>query len=246
LREITGRALRDTERGLGFSLSDPRAPYTLTKEAENLLISASGGDARALYGALESAAALQPDGGEIDEAVIASSFGERQSKAGEPRHELMSALIKSIRGSDVDASLYWLARLELAGEDPRVVSRRLLVSAAEEMSLSSPEALPLAAACTDAAERVGPPECWIPLAGCAAYLARAPKNWAAYDGFRRAQDFVRRGPQPEVPLHLRNPVSAVDREEGAGRGYIHAREEGAETMRFMPPEFIDVRLFGEN
>ncbi|GAC1439241.1 MAG: replication-associated recombination protein A [Solirubrobacteraceae bacterium] len=242
LSEIADRALADSERGLGGQ------GLTLATEAREHILLVADGDARAVLNGLEAAAVLLPRGGEITLEVAQQATGSRRlahDKAGEQHYDLISALIKSIRGSSVDGSLYWLARLEAGGEDPAFVARRLVVSASEEVGLAAPGALAIAVAGYEAVKNIGPPECWINLAAVTAYLARAPKSWAAYEGWRAAQELVAERPAYRVPDQLRNATTAIDRAAGAGRGYVHASQAGGERVRFLPAELDGVRVFSE-
>lgn len=240
LEAIADRALADAERGLGAK------PYTLSAEAREHILLVAGGDARAVLNALEAAAVLLPAGGEITLALAQQGTGSRRlahDKAGEQHYDLISALIKSVRGSNVDASLYWLARLEAGGEDPAFVARRLVVSASEEIGVAAPGALAIAVAGYEAVKNIGPPECWINLAAVVAYLASCPKSWAAYEGWRAAQELVRTQPAYRVPNQLRNATTQIDRAAGAGSGYVHASQPGAERVEFLPSELRGTRLF---
>jgi len=236
--QLVDRALSDPERGLGgrgLSLSD---------EARKLLLLHSGGDARKALGGLEAASALAADGESIDAEVMSRALGRRQipyDKDGDQHYDVASALIKSIRASDVDAALYWLARMEAGGEDPKFVARRLVIAASEDIGTARPGALAVANSVFDAVERVGPPECWINLAHGVAYLASCPKNWASYKAWRRAQKVVASRRAYPVPPHLRS-ANAVTRRLGDGQGYVHASEQGA-TRDFLPPELRYLRIY---
>lgn len=234
LRELARRALTDEENGLGFALDDSRAPYTLTDEASELLLLAAAGDARLLLGGLEAAASLQPDGGEIEVTLMEEAVGLRLPKGGRQNHyDLTSALIKSIRGSDPSAALYWLARMEAAGEDVRFIARRLVVAASEEIGLADAAALPLATAAAQAVDRVGEPECWISLAQATAYLASAEKDWRPYRAFRRAQNLALNHPSYPVPKPITN---------SSGAGYRHPGD-GGPPLDYLPPELSSEPIF---
>lgn len=234
LRELARRTLTDEENGLGFPISDPRAPYVLTDEALELLLLAADGDARLLLGGLEAAAGLQPDGGEIEVTLMEQAVGLRLPKGGRQNHyDLISALIKSIRGSDPSAALYWLARMESAGEDPRFVARRLVIAASEEVGLADAAALPMATAAAQAVDRVGAPECWINLAQATAYLAEAEKDFHPYRAFRRAQEIALNHPAYPVPRTLTNTP---------GAGYRHPGDGGA-PLDYLPPELSGEKIY---
>lgn len=194
----------------------------LEEESYKLLSAMAGGDARTLLNLIEYTAELPK--GQREPEKLRESLPEivvRGDRDGDSHYELASALIKSIRGSDPDAALYYLACLLESGEDPRFVTRRLIISASEDIGLGDPQALPQAMACHQAVETVGMPEGFIPMAQTAVYLALAPKSNSTYAAYRTAQKEVREnGPKP-VPLHLRNATSALQREWGYGRGYLY-------------------------
>jgi putative ATPase len=244
LREIADRALTDPERGVLTELNPGAEALELSDEAfEHLLLHADG-DARMILNGVEAAAALLPDGGCITLEVAQQASGSRRlahDKAGEMHYDLASALIKSIRGSDPDATLYWLARLEAGGEDPAFVARRLVISASEEIGLAAPGALAVAVAGHEAVKSIGPPECWINLAAVGCYLATCPKSWASYQGWQRAKELVATDPAYPVPQQLRNATTDIDREAGAGVGYVHASQGGAE-VEFLPEEIRHTRF----
>ena len=235
---LIDRALADERRGLGGR------GLRVGERARKLLLLHAGGDARKALGGLEAAAALTDDGAEITEEAMAQALGRRQlayDKSGDLHYDIASALIKSIRASDTDAALYWLARMEAGGEDPKFVARRLVIAASEDVGMARPGVLAVANSVFDAVERVGAPECWICLAHGVAYLASCPKSWASYEGWRRAQQLVAQRPAYPVPAHLRS-ANAITRRLGDGQGYVHASKQGA-TREFLPPELRDVRLY---
>lgn len=227
--ELTAVARRALER-LGQDLPAPSI---------ELLAAASHGDARTLLNLVEFALSL-PEADRAPER-LKTRLPEvvlRGDRDGDSHYELASALIKSIRGSDPDAALYYLACLLESGEDPRFVTRRLILSAAEDVGLGDPMALPLAVACHQAVEHVGMPEGFIPMAETAVYLALAPKNNATYAAYRAAQKEVREnGPRP-VPLHLRNATTALQRQWGYGQGYKYPHDypDGWIEQDYLPPE----------
>lgn len=241
---------RILERGLAGAYGPPGATpapvLTVDGDAREHLFLHAAGDARILLNAVEAAAALLPEGGEITLDIAQRATGSRRlshDKAGEQHYNLISALIKSIRGSDPDAALYWLARLEAGGEDPAFVARRLVISASEEIGVAAPHALVSAMATFEAVKAIGPPECWINLAATTCLLAESPKSWASYQGWRSAQEIVESEPAYPVPLPLRNATTAIDRAAGAGRGYVHASQPGSEAVEFLPPELAGRRLY---
>ena len=196
--------------------------FELEDDSYKLLAAMAGGDARTLLNLLEYTADLPKDQRVAEK--LKESLPEivvRGDRDGDSHYELASALIKSIRGSDPDAALYYLACLLESGEDPRFVTRRLIISASEDIGLGDPQALTMAMSCHQSIEAIGMPEGFIPMAQTAVYLALAPKSNSTYAAYRTAQQEVREnGPKP-VPLHLRNANSALQREWGYGRGYLY-------------------------
>jgi putative ATPase len=235
LSELVDRALADRSRGLGDR------EITVSSQARAALLQHSDGDARAVLTGLEYAATLADPGTEVSEELMLEALGARSFPGRTEHYDLASALIKSIRGSDPDAALYWLARMEATGEEPRFVARRLLISSAEEVGLAAPGALAIANAGFEATMNLGPPECWIVLAEVAAYLAVSPKSWASYQGLHEARRIVAEHPSYPVPLALRNETDEVSKMEGAGKGYRHASQlpPGSPQVRFLPEELQD-------
>jgi putative ATPase len=155
----------------------------------------------------------------------------RYDKTGEEHYNVASAFIKSLRGSDPDAALYWMMRMLDAGEDPLFVARRMVIFAAEDVGLADPQALAVAVAAKDAVDFIGLPEGRIPLAEAAVYLATAPKSNASYQAMlAAAADVAQHGPLP-VPLHLRNAPTALMKELGYGRGYQYAHDQPDQIVR---------------
>jgi putative ATPase len=239
LSELADRALGDREHGLGAR------GLTLSPGAREQLLRHADGDARSVLTGLEYAATLSDLGAEISEDLMLEALGARSFPGRVEHYDLASALIKSIRGSDPDAALYWLARMEATGEEPRFIARRLLISAAEEVGLAAPGALAVANAGFEATMNLGPPECWLVLAEVACYLATCPKSWASYLGLAEARRIVAESPAYPVPLALRNPSDEVSREEGAGQGYEHARRlpVASDHVRFLPDELRDAKTY---
>ena len=246
LAELARRALTDVTRGVGIPVDDPRAPYELDRAATEHLLLTSNGDARRLLGTIERAAQLVPDGGLIDLASIEKAAGHRAvsyDKGADEHYAVISAFIKSIRGSDPGAALYWLARMEAGGEAPEFVARRLVISASEEIGVAASGALTVAVSGMQAVKMIGAPECWLHLAHVTAYLARAPKSWAAYHGLGEARKLVDERPHYPVPAHLRNPTTALDRQMGLGEGYVHASKPGGDEVQFLPPELKGTDIY---
>jgi putative ATPase len=221
LTRIIDSALSDAQRGLGAM------GLSIDAEARDFLIRQSHGDARAALNALEIAAALARNGKIIDlqnaqEAMQRKAL--RYDKAGEEHYNVISAFIKSLRGSDPDAALYWMMRMIEAGEDPLFIARRMVIFAAEDVGNADPRALQLAVAAKDAVHFVGLPEGRIPLAQAAAYLATAPKSNASYKAMlAAAKDVEEKGALP-VPLHLRNAPTELMDKLGYGKGYKYAHD----------------------
>ncbi len=219
LEQILERAFQD-EALQGLSLEET---------ARVRLLGASGGDARSLLSTLELAAQYARHQGrevitEEDVEQAAGAVQVRHDRAYDLHYDLLSAFIKSLRGSDPDAAMYYLVRLLDGGEDPKVVARRLVIHAAEDVGLADPMALVVAVAAFEAVEKVGMPECAIPLAEATLYIAGAPKSNSAYLALKRAREWLRRHPGAPVPLHLRNPVTGLMRREGFGKGYRYPHD----------------------
>jgi putative ATPase len=242
LSELADRALSDCERGVGVAAN----AYDLAADAREHLLLLSNGDARRLLGIIEAAAVLQPDGGHLELDTIERAAGRRAvsyDKGADEHYAIISAFIKSIRGSDAGAALYWLARMEAGGESPEFVARRLVISASEEIAVAASGALAVAVAGMQAVKMIGPPECWINLAHVTSYLARSPKSWASYQGLATARNLVIDQPHYPVPAHLRNPTTALDRQLGLGEGYVHASKPGGDDIQFLPPELQGTQIY---
>ena len=238
IRTILDRALRDREKGLG------RHEIQLTDQAANHLAVASDGDARRALTALEIAALSQiqhKDGS--NEAIVidlktAEDSIQRKAiaydRSGDLHYDNISAMIKSIRGGDPDATVYWLARMLEAGEDPRFLARRLVISAAEDIGNADPKGLILAQAAADATHLIGMPECQIPLAQAAIYLSCAPKSRASAEAIFQASKDVRNGRTLPVPRELRSGAHAYTGEERNSNqsGSSTERPHGTEALYF--------------
>lgn len=222
LNIIADRALEDDSRGLG------RLNATLTEEARRHLLLASGGDARRMLNALEIAAfSVDEEKGQrtIGLSDIEESMQQRTIGYDRDEHyDTISAFIKSMRGSDPDASLFWLAKMLEAGEDPMFIARRILICAAEDVGLADPLALVVAQAAMDALSQIGLPEGRIPLAEAAVYVACAPKSNAAYKGIDRAIADIRTGISTTVPVHLRDTSYRGAGALGHGKGYRYPHD----------------------
>ncbi|MGB1698593.1 MAG: hypothetical protein ACPHRO_01485 [Nannocystaceae bacterium] len=225
---VLRRALEDEALGLGAR------QISAEDEALRGLAAACHGDVRRALNTLELAADLLEEGDTVLQApLLAHALGARRlahDKHGESHYNLASALIKSMRASDADAGVYWLARLLEGGEDLMFVARRLVIFASEDVGNADPQALVLANAAAEAAHRVGLPEAVLPLTQAVTYLSLAPKSNAALRSYKAAKAAVQaHGPLP-VPDHLRNPVDALSRRHGAGDGYVypHDHDEGVD------------------
>ncbi len=217
IRGILERALTDSDRGLGLP------PDALAPEVLDTLVSFSGGDARTALAALEAAV----ESG-VETAEAAKDLLQKQSlpydRAGENHFDVVSALIKSIRGSDPDAALHYLARMIEGGEDPLFVARRLVIAASEDIGNADPMALVIATATLQAVHQIGMPEGRIPLAQATTYLATAPKSNASYVAISEALADIRETPPRPVPLHLRNAPTSLMKNLGYGEGYLYPHE----------------------
>jgi putative ATPase len=229
----------DKERGIG------EMQLEVGDEPLARIAAYSSGDARSAYNALEVAAglALQQNGGrpgaEITSAIVQDALQKRvllYDKAGEEHYNLISALHKSVRNSDADATLYWLGRMLEAGEDPLYVARRLVRMAVEDIGLADPQALALTVAARDAVDFIGMPEGNLALAEAAVYLALAPKSNALYTAYGEVQQDVERTVAEPVPLHLRNAPTGLMKSMGYGRDYQYAHnlESKVADMQCLP------------
>ena len=209
----------------------------------------SGGDARKLLNILE----LVVEADSSDKVIITDEIVNERlqqnplayDKDGEMHYDIISAFIKSIRGSDPDAALYWLARMVQAGEDPAFIARRLVISAAEDVGLANPNALLLANAAFDAVMKIGWPEGRIPLAEATVYLATSPKSNSAYKGIGAAQQLVTRTGNLPVPLHLRNAPTKLMADLGYSDGYKYAHDYPGNfvVQQFLPDQIRDERIW---
>jgi putative ATPase len=241
LQDILQAALADPERGLG-------GRYRVDEEDLNLLAAAADGDARRALNLLELAADLA-EGGVIEAAMVREvvSGGRRRfDKKGEYFYDQISALHKSVRGSDPDASLYWLMRMLDGGCDPLYVARRMVRVASEDVGNADPRALRLALDAWDTLERLGSPEGELALAQCVLYLACAAKSNAVYTAAHAATEAVREFGSLEVPLHLRNAPTALMRDLGYGKDYRYAHDEPdayASGVNYFPEDMPPGRYY---
>lgn len=222
---------------------------TIDVQETESLFRYSGGDARKLLNILELV--INADNGDklvIDNATVTARLQQNPvayDKDGELHYDIISAFIKSIRGSDPDAALYWLARMVAAGEDPKFIARRLVISAAEDIGLANPNALLIANACFDALTKIGWPEGRIPLAEATVYLATSQKSNSAYLGIDAALAEVRKSGNQPVPLHLRNAPTQLMEELGYGEDYKYAHDFPNHFVKqqFMPDELQGTRFW---
>jgi putative ATPase len=234
LGEIVAHAIAD-ERGLDGAA-------TLTEDGRAALLDLSGGDARQALNILESAAAVTDKGGSIGPELVAEAAQQRllaYDRVGDQHYEAASAFIKSMRGTDPDAALYWCASMIAAGEDPTFIARRIVIAASEDVGNADPRALQVAVAAMQAVEMIGLPEAQYALAQAAAYVASAPKsNRAGGAYFAALADVEEKGRLP-VPLHLRPSAHRrLSREYGYGKGYLYPHDfEGADVdQQYLPDE----------
>ena len=241
---IVDAALKDVERGLGT------ANATLDDDARSFLLRASNGDARTALNALEIAVDSAPveDGGRkvtvdlIEQAVEKRS---RYDRLGDMHYDTISAFIKSVRASDPDAAIYYLARMIDAGEDPLFIARRLVILAAEDVGLANPNGLAVAVAAQQAVSFVGMPEGRIPLAEATIFLASAPKSNSAYIAIDKALSLVRETRDEPVPMHLRNAPTRLMERMGYGKDYEypHDAPEHFKPTENLPEEVRDCRFY---
>ncbi|MCP9469851.1 MAG: replication-associated recombination protein A [Nitrospira sp.] len=242
---VLDRALSDTERGLGGQ------SVRLSAEARRRLIAYGNGDARAMLTALEFVVTHVSAGpaGEcvIDEALLEEALGRhalRYDKAGEEHYNVISAYIKSLRDSDPDGALYWLARMVEGGEDPKFIARRMVIFASEDIGNADPMALVVATAVAQAVQFVGLPEAQINLAHGTTYLASRPKDNASYVGLLEALRDVKTHGNLGVPLHLRNAETSLMKALGYGEGYRYVHDDpGAETEQRHLPDLLHGRRY---
>ena len=237
--QIVDRAVTDPEHGLGHQRVD------LQPEGRAALIRLANGDARIALNGLEAAAALaRPRQGRrtVSAALVEEAVQRKNllyDRAGEEHYNIISALHKSLRDSDPDASLYWLGRMLEAGEDPLYIVRRLIRFASEDVGLADPQALTQAVAAQQAAHFIGMPEANLALAQAVVYLATAPKSNALYAAYSSVQEDVARTRADPVPLHLRNAPTPLMRNLGYGRGYRYAHDyEDAQVEQQHLPDAI--------
>ena len=225
--------------------------YTFDIRETDALFAHSGGDARKLLNILD-VLSISPEALARKEIIITNEIVTRElqqnaavyDKGGEMHYDIISAFIKSIRGSHPDAALYWMARMIEGGEEPEFIARRIIISAAEDIGLANPNALLIANAAFDAVHKIGWPEGRIPLAEAVVYLATSPKSNSAYLAINDALSFVREAPPYPVPLHLRNAPTSLMKELGYGAEYVYPHDCPGHycPQEYLPPE-IENRHF---
>jgi putative ATPase len=238
LATIVRQALDDAERGLGSQR------LTLAPDALELLVRVSDGDGRSALNSLEVAASLTGGAG-ITRELMEQALQKKAlvyDKSGDGHYNLISALHKSLRGSDPDAALYWMARMLAAGEDPFFIARRMVRFASEDIGNADPQALAVTLAAMEAFRFLGHPEGELALAQAAVYLATAPKSNSIYAAYGSAQDAVTRGGSLPVPLHIRNAPTKLMKELGYGEGYRYAHHY---RDAFAPQDYLPDELQGE-
>jgi putative ATPase len=242
---LVRRALADDERGIR------NLNVVIDDDTVERMVRMADGDARVALTALELSAEAAPelDGKRVITASAIEDAMQRPAllydKAGDMHYHLISAFIKSVRGSDPDASVYWLARMLEAGEDPLFVARRLVILAAEDIGLADPQALGLAVACQQAVHFIGMPEGYLPMTECTLYLATAPKSNSSLVAYGKAQADVATSLNEPVPLHLRNATTGLNRAMGYGREYRYAHDFAGHHVDqdYLPANLLHRRYY---
>lgn len=238
IERLLVRALADAERGLGG------AELRVDSEALSLVATEADGDARRALTVLEAASAHVGRGGQVTAEVAREAMQKRfarYDKAGEEHFNLLSAYHKSLRGSDPQGALYWMARMIDGGEDPMTLFRRAIAMAAEDIGVADPDALVLAVAARDAFHMLGPPEGYLPLAEMTVYLATAPKSNSVKTALGAAMEAARETPAAPVPLPIRNAPTPLMKELGYHRGYRYAHDS---PDAYLPQEYLPAELRG--
>ena len=243
LVSVLRRALEDADRGLSGKVS-------AEDDVLRAVAHATDGDARRALTALETAASLLDEGAELTAELLPDALQRKvlhYDKSGEEHYNLISALHKSVRNSDADASLYWVTRMMEAGEDGNYIARRLIRMALEDIGLADARALRVALDCADAYHRLGNPEGKLALAQAAVFLAKAKKSNAIYVALGEAEADVQGTSADPVPLHLRNASTSLMKEAGYGEGYryAHSDPDAVDEMRCMPDSLKDRRYFNQ-
>lgn len=244
LEILLAKALTDKERGLG------KYNKTITDKGRQILLRLSGGDARILLNALEMAVVSSPQK-EIDEKLIQEVFQKKTflyDKKEDEHYNTISAFIKSLRGSDADAALYYMLKMLEAGEDPKFIARRMIIFSAEDIGLSDRGALIIANAGFEAVEKIGLPECKLILTYVAIYLAKAPKSRLVANALGASEEAVLNYPDEPVPLHLRNAPTKLMKELGYAKDYLWSEKYVGPTdknLGFLPEKLKGKKFVGE-
>ena len=242
IERLLGRAVEDGERGLGSM------GLSVEADAMALMAEEADGDARRALTVLEAAAAHVGPGGQVTVEAAREAMQKRfarYDKAGEEHFNMLSAYHKSLRGSDPQGALYWMARMLDGGEDPMTLFRRAIAMAAEDVGLADPNALIMAVAARDAFHMLGPPEGYLPLAEMTIYLATAPKSNSAKVALGAAMDAARETPAAPVPLHIRNAPTPLMKELGYHKGYRYAHDspDGYLPQDYLPDQLRDALFY---
>jgi putative ATPase len=237
LQKLTSKVLNAPDWGRNFTIGEDEALYKL-----------SGGDARRLLNLLELIIRNTEGNTEITDEMVTQLAQQKVAlydKQGEQHYDIISAFIKSLRGSDPNAAVYYLARMIEGGEDPKFIARRLLILASEDIGNANPTALVLATNCFQAVNMIGYPEAEIILSQCVTYLAASPKSNASYLAIKKARSLVRETGDLQVPLHIRNAPTKLMKDEGYGKGYKYAHDYPGNfvVQEFLPEEIRDTKLY---
>ncbi len=247
LEALTHKELEKILNRAVSELGKTQGKKKVAADAARFLVDMADGDARMLLNTLEAAWALAP--ATLDRPLLEQVLTKKSlayDKNGEEHYNVISAFIKSMRGSDPDAAVYYLARMVESGEDPLFIARRMVIFASEDVGNADPQALPLALAAFEAVRVIGMPEARINLSQAVTYLAAAPKSNAAYRAIEEARQEVRRSGAQPVPLHLRNPVTKLMKEERYGKGYEYAHTQpGTAVSHHHLPEKLAGKRFYE-
>jgi putative ATPase len=238
LRALVSRAVNDTSHGLGT------LGLQVDDDAMELIVTEADGDARRALTVLEAASVHAGKGGHVTAEIARDAMQKRfahHDKSGETHFNMLSALHKSLRGSDPNGALYWAARMIQGGEDPMTIFRRSIAMAAEDIGLSDPNALQIAVAARDAYHMLGPPEGYLPLSEMLIYLATAPKSNSSYRALNAAMEAARETPAEPVPMHIRNAPTRLMKELGYHEGYQYAHDA---PEAYIPQEYLPEKLRG--
>ncbi|MDD4931270.1 MAG: replication-associated recombination protein A [Candidatus Colwellbacteria bacterium] len=239
------KALSDKERGLG------KIKVNISAESIRFLADMANGDARSALNALDlavkSSKKLKNGTAKISDALIKDAFQKNHllyDRAGEEHYNIISALHKSMRGGDADASIYWLGRMLEAGEEPLYIARRIIRFASEDIGIANPAALTQAVAAYQACHLIGMPECGVNLAQAVVYMAKCPKSNALYKGYQAVQDDIKNLPNEPVPIHLRNAPTKLMKNIGYGKGYKYNPDyKGKVEQDYLPEKLKERKYF---